>query len=429
MKMYIIYLYNFIYVLSSHIITPSKQVEEPNMKHIKHIAITLLAISALAACSTEEQNEAAPNTPQVDVANVAVASVANWHEFTGTMQAPETISLRPRVSGYVDRVHFEEGSFVEQGELLFSIDSAPFEAEVSRLQADLNIAMSQHALAKKEYERANRLIKTNAIAKELLDTRAASVAQTIARTKAVAAALKAAQLQLDYTQITAPIAGRVSSAYITQGNYVNAGTSVLTNLVSSTQLHTYFNANQDTYLDFKAAQTSAQAMPVLMSVDGGQEYSIGGVIDFVDNRIDPQTGTIRARAVFDNQDSQFVPGLFTRLRVYDSTSEDLVLIQDRAIGTDLNNKYVLVLNEQNVLEYRAVTLGDKVASLRIVSSGLLPNDKIVINGLQRVRPGAQVNPNMVSIASQETLSQIKQQQSQIAAMQSNINNNVIASVN
>jgi multidrug efflux system membrane fusion protein len=429
MKMYIIYLYNFIYVLSSHIITPSKQVEEPNMKHIKHIAITLLAISALAACSTEEQNEAALYTPQVDVANVAVASVANWHEFTGTMQAPETISLRPRVSGYVDRVHFEEGSFVEQGELLFSIDSAPFEAEVSRLQADLNIAMSQHALAKKEYERANRLIKTNAIAKELLDTRAASVAQTIARTKAVAAALKAAQLQLDYTQITAPIAGRVSSAYITQGNYVNAGTSVLTNLVSSTQLHTYFNANQDTYLDFKAAQTSAQAMPVLMSVDGGQEYSIGGVIDFVDNRIDPQTGTIRARAVFDNQDSQFVPGLFTRLRVYDSTSEDLVLIQDRAIGTDLNNKYVLVLNEQNVLEYRAVTLGDKVASLRIVSSGLLPNDKIVINGLQRVRPGAQVNPNMVSIASQETLSQIKQQQSQIAAMQSNINNNVIASVN
>ena len=204
---------------------------------------------------------------------------------------------------------------------------------------------------------------------------------------------------------------------------------MLTNLVSSTQLHTYFNANQDTYLDFKAAQTSAQAMPVLMSVDGGQEYSIGGVIDFVDNRIDPQTGTIRARAVFDNQDSQFVPGLFTRLRVYDSTSEDLVLIQDRAIGTDLNNKYVLVLNEQNVLEYRAVTLGDKVASLRIVSSGLLPNDKIVINGLQRVRPGAQVNPNMVSIASQETLSQIKQQQSQIAAMQSNINNNVIASVN
>ena len=427
--MYIIYLYNFIYVLSSHIITPSKQVEEPNMKHIKHIAITLLAISALAACSTEEQNEAAPNTPQVDVANVAVASVANWHEFTGTMQAPETISLRPRVSGYVDRVHFEEGSFVEQGELLFSIDSAPFEAEVTRLQADLNIAVSQHALAKKEYERANRLIKTNAIAKELLDTRAASVAQTIARTKAVAAALKAAQLQLDYTQITAPIAGRVSSAYITQGNYVNAGTSVLTNLVSSTQLHTYFNANQNTYLDFKAAQTSAQAMPVLMSVDGGQEYSIGGVIDFVDNRIDPQTGTIRARAVFDNQDSQFVPGLFTRLRVYDSTSEDLVLIQDRAIGTDLNNKYVLVLNEQNVLEYRAVTLGDKVASLRIVSSGLLPNDKIVINGLQRVRPGAQVNPNMVSIASQETLSQIKQQQSQIAAMQSNINNNVIASVN
>ena len=399
------------------------------MKNFKHIFFTLLTLSALAACSTDNQTQTANYVPQVDVANVAVASVADWHEFTGTMQAPESIALRPRVSGYIDRVHFEEGSFVEQGELLFSIDNAPFAAEVNRLKADLSIAVSQQDLANKEFQRANTLIKKNAISKELLDSRSAAVAQTKARVKAVEAALDAAELQLSYTKITAPISGRVSNAFITQGNFVNAGSSVLTNLVSSSQLHTYFNANQTTYLAFKAAQTSAQAMPVLMSVDGGQAYNIGGVIDFVDNRIDPQTGTIRARAVFDNQDSQFVPGLFTRLRVYGSASEDVVLIQDRAVGTDLNNKYVLVLNEQNQVEYRAVTLGEKVSSLRIVTSGLEPNDKIVVNGLQRVRPGAEVSPQMVSIASQQTLSQIEQQQSQIAAMQANINNSVIASVN
>ncbi|MFC4701167.1 efflux RND transporter periplasmic adaptor subunit [Glaciecola siphonariae] len=399
------------------------------MNNFKHLFFTFLALSALAACGTDNQTDTSNYAPQVDVANVAVASIANWHEFTGTMQAPETIALRPRVSGYIDRVHFEEGSFVAQGELLFSIDSAPFTAEVNRLKADLSIATSQQNLAKKEFERANSLIKKNAISRELLDTRSAAVAQTKARADAVSAALEAAQLQLSYTQITAPISGRVSNAYITQGNFVNAGESVLTSLVSSSQLHTYFNANQSTYLAFKEAQTSAKAMPVLMSVDGGQAYTIGGVIDFVDNRIDPQTGTIRARAVFDNQDSQFVPGLFTRLRVYGSASEDVVLIQDRAVGTDLNNKYVLVLNSQNQVEYRAVTLGEKVSSLRIVTSGLAPNDKIVVNGLQRVRPGAEVSPQMVSIASEQTLSQINQRQSQIAAMQANINNSVIASVN
>lgn len=384
------------------------------IRSAKQIILSILAVSMLVACGTDNQNEQAAYTPQVEVASVAVASLATWHDFTGTTQAPQSIDLRPRVSGYIDQVHFVEGSTVQQGDLLFSIDDAPFVAEVSRLQADLAIANSQYDLAQKDFVRASQLIKQRAISDGQLDAAEAQVQQNKARIKSVEAALTAAQLQLGYTRISAPISGRVSNAYITKGNYVNAGDSILTNLVSTQKLYTYFDANQSTYLDYKKANTSAQAMPVMMSIEDTVNYNISGVIDFVDNRINPQTGTIRARALINNEEGDLVPGLFSRLRVYGNAIEDAVLIKDEAIGTDLNNKYVLVLNDKNIAEYKAITLGEKIENLRIVTSGLLPTDKVVVNGLQRIRPGSQVEPIMVSMASKQSLANIAQTQSQIA---------------
>lgn len=422
--MHFILLYNYIYYLSSTNIPSTKQVEEPKMKKFTQLIVSVVSISFLAACISGEEKELSSGeqafVPQVEVASVAQHNIASYHEFPGTIQAPESIELRPRISGYIEAVHFEEGSQVKAGDLLFSIDNGPFLAESNRLKAELAIAKSQFALAKKELERANILIQTNAIPKELLDARAASVKQNEANIASVTSALKAANLQLAYTQITAPISGVVSNAFITKGNYVNAGSSVLTNLVSNQDLHSYFDANQETLLAYKRANMAATSMPVLISIDNSDTYNIGGSIDFVDNRINTATGTIKARALINNDDGLLVPGLFVRIRVYNDLDASSILIKDEAIATDLSNKYVLVLNENNVVEYKAVTLGDKVAGLRVISSGLLPTDKIVVNGLQRVRPGTTVDPIEVEMASADSLAQISRTQTSVATLKKNI---------
>ena len=388
----------------------------------KYIAAAL-TLSALAACS-DDNSAVAPtagqNAPSVEVAQVISTQVAGWHEFTGTTVAPERIQLRPRVSGYLQEVHFVEGSVVQAGDLLFSIDAAPFLAEVNRLQAELVIAQSQEALAKKELTRANSLIKQKAISSEQLDARAANLQQASARINAVTAALLQAELQLDYTQITAPIAGTVSNAFITKGNFVNAGDSVLTTLVSNDKLHAYFDANQETYLEYAGAKNRAGSLPVLLSLSNSSAFTVEGEIDFIDNQIDVSTGTIRARALIENTGNALVPGLFTRLRVFESMESQSVLIDDKAIATDLSNKYVLVLNADNQVEYRAVTLGAKVNGLRIIEQGLEGDEQIVINGLQRVRPGAFVNPQLVAMTSDLNMKELNASQQQIKALRTKL---------
>ncbi|MGB3726583.1 MAG: efflux RND transporter periplasmic adaptor subunit [Glaciecola sp.] len=395
------------------------------MTHLRTITLTIVALAALSACGEQQVTQQNLTAPSVEVAPVAVANLADWHEFTGITQAPQSIELRPRVSGYIEQVHFTEGSTVEQNDVLFSIDSAPFVAEVNRLKADLASANSQYKLAKKEFARATKLSAQRAVSIGQLDEREANVEQSKARVDAVNAALDLANLQLSYTQVKAPISGKVSHAYITRGNLVTAGQSVLTNLVSTNELYTYFDANQTTLLEYKAANANAQAMPVLMSVQNDQ-YNISGVIDFVDNRINTQTGTIRARAVVSNENDMLVPGLFSRLRVFGSVKENAILIQDAAIGTDLSNKYVLVVNDNSVAEYRAVMLGEKVQGLRIITSGLLPGDNIVVNGLQRIQPGTAVQTNMVEMASPSSMAAIKQTQNNIARIQKLHNDSIAA---
>lgn len=387
---------------------------------VRIFMLASIAALVLTACGNPEaaNQAAAPLAPQVSVAQVVYERITEWDEFTGRLQAPQTVNLMPRVSGYIEQVHFNEGALVQKGDVLVQIDPRPFAAEVARLNAELQSAQSAAALADNEYNRAEKLSSQRAISAELLDSRLARKQQTAATVASVKAALQRAELDLSYTRITAPISGRVSYAQVTAGNYVNAGQSQLTSLVSTEKMYAYFDVDEQSYLKYarlteagKRADTrDASANPVYMALANDSAYHHTGSIDFVDNRVNEQTGTIRIRASFANGDNNLLPGLFARIKLVGSDSYDGILIDEKAVGTDLNNKYVLVVNADNQLEYRAVKLGEKVNGLRIVREGLAATDRIVVNGLQRVMPNMQIDPQMVDMASAEQLAGLRKEQ-------------------
>jgi len=379
-----------------------------------------IAAMVLSACGSPEaaSQAEAPAAPQVSVAQVVNERITEWDEFTGRLQAPQTVNLVPRVSGYIEQIHFNEGALVNKGDLLVQIDPQPFAAEVARLKAELQSAQSASALAENEYNRAEKLSVARAISAELLDTRQARKQQTAASVASVKAELHRAELDLSYTRITAPISGRVSYAEITAGNYVHAGQSQLTSLVSTDKMYAYFDVDEQSYLKYlrlseagKRADTrDATANPVYMALADDSDYQHIGNIDFVDNSVNQQTGTIQIRASFANHDNHLVPGLFARIKLVGSDSYQGILIDEKAIGTDLNNKFVLVVNAENQLEYRAITLGEKINGLRIVRKGLTAKDKIVVNGLQRVMPNIQIDPKLVDMATDEQLAGLRKNQ-------------------
>ncbi|WP_333797927.1 efflux RND transporter periplasmic adaptor subunit [Rheinheimera sp.] len=392
-----------------------------NLHPVRNFLLASISAVVIAACS---QPEAAPPTatqagPTVDVATVVQQRITEWDEFTGRLQAPQTVALVPRVSGYLTQVLFQEGQLVQQGDLLFQIDDRAFVAEVKRLSAELTAAKSQLQLAKNDLQRAEQLRKQNAIAEELLDARRARLEQSAAQVAAVSAALDKAQLDLTHSKVTAPISGRVSNALITSGNFVHAGQSQLTSIVSTDKIYAYFDADEQSYLKYVAQAATGEradsraAIPVQMALASDNNYRFSGALDFLDNSMNPQTGTIRARAVFDNKDNLLIPGLFAKIKLMGSASYNGILIDDKAVGTDLGNKFVLVVDDKQQLQYRAVTLGEKVGGLRIIKQGLKGNESIVVNGLQRVRPTMQITPNPVAMTSAETLKALKSSQQQL----------------
>lgn len=369
---------------------------------------------------TTSHNEHLSQLPQVVVAQVINERLTEWDEFTGRIQAPQTVQVRPRVSGYIDAVVFEEGAMVSAGDPLFLIDNKPLKAEVRRLKAELVSANSQLVLAKKEYKRAQNLVGSHAIAAGDVDSRLANQEQTQANAEAVRAALELAKLNLSYTNVTAPISGRVSNALITAGNYVAAGQNILTNIVSTEKVYAYFDADEQTHLKYsqlakEGSRPSSRSTqnPVLMGLASDNDFPYHGFIDFVDNHVNESTGTIRGRAVFQNTDGSLIPGLFARIKLLGSASYQGILIDDKAIGTDLNNKFVLVLDENNMVQYRNVTLGERLNGLRIIKSGLSAGELIVVNGLQRVRPGGLVSPQVVDMTAPENLQALQSLQSKI----------------
>ena len=365
-------------------------------------ALAAATALALSACARNEaaESHAAPPAPQVTVASAVARKITESEEFTGRFEAVERVEVRPRVSGYISSVSFKEGSEVKKGDVLLVIDPRPYQAERDKAAAGLAQARSQLALAKSERERAVKLIAQHALSQEEYDTRTAGNEQAQANVEAARAALDAANLNLEFTRVTAPIAGRISRALVTSGNFVTNGQTLLTTLVSLDPIYVSFDGDEQGYLKFiKAAREAAGSArnPVQVGLADENGFPHQGVMVFVDNALDPATGTIRSRALLDNHERQFTPGLFARIRLLGSAQHEAVLVNDSAIGTDQTVRYVLVVSKDNKVEYRPVQLGPVIDGLRVVQSGLAPGETIVVNGLQRVRPGAQVQAQRVAM--------------------------------
>jgi membrane fusion protein, multidrug efflux system len=378
-------------------------------------ALALGIVSALLSGCGHSQaatKAGSPPAPEVTVAQVIAKPLHQWIELTGTLQAVDTVQVRPRVSGYVDAVRFVEGARVAKGAVLFQIDPRPFALEVDRLNAELNRGQSKLDYANAGRARAERLFAQNAIAREEYEQLTSAATEAAADVGSIRAQVSAARLNLEFTQVRSPIDGHVSRALITAGNLVSS-VDVLTTVVSDDPIYAYFDTDEATYLKFARLAGGAEhgrsdyANAVFLGLVGEQGYPHQGRLDFLDNQVDPHSGTIRARAVFDNQDGRFTPGLFARIKLVAHDSYDAVLIDDRAIGTDLGKKYVLVLKPDGSLEYRLVELGQNVEGLRVVQSGLVASDVIVINGLQHVAPGVHVQAKFVPMdASSAAMEQV-----------------------
>ena len=375
------------------------------MRHSYLLPATAAAAVLLASCARNEAAQpAATSLPQVTVAAASERKVTEFDEFTGRFEAVERVEVRPRVSGYISSVNFGEGSEVRKGDVLFVIDPRPYLAERDKARAQLAQAHSQLVLAKSERDRATKLLTQHAISEEEFDTRTAGREQAQANVEAAQAALDAANLNLEFTRVTAPIAGRISRALVTSGNFVANGQTLLTTLVSLDPIYVSFDGDEHVYLKYtKLAREGSRASsrdarnPVLVGLADEDGYPHQGVMVFVDNALDPATGTIRGRALLDNHDRSFTPGLFARVKLMGSGEYRAVLINDSAIGTDQSVRYVLVVGADNKVEYRPVKLGPIIDGLRVVQSGLAAGETIVVNGLQRVRPGAQVAPQRVAM--------------------------------
>jgi len=360
--------------------------------------LTLLLPLALVGCTVGEASSPppAPPAPEVTTAEVAVRDLNAWSDFTGRLEAVESVAIRPRVGGFVESVHFAEGGRVAAGDLLYQIDPRPFKAEVDRLGAERERALAQLKLAQTYRDRAERLLARNATSQEEFEQLAADATVAAAQLASISAALEKAALDLSFTRVTAPIAGRVSRTIVTAGNLVDASI-VLTTVVSDEAVYAYFDVDEQTYLDHVQQSNAAEHSVVHVGLINEQGYPHTAQLDFVDNQVDPNHGTIRARAVLDNRDGKFTPGLFARMKLVSPNRYSAALVDDRAIGTDLGKRFVFVVDEQGVVQYRSVETGRLVEGLRIVETGLAAGDVVIVNGLQRVRPGVSVAQTRVAM--------------------------------
>ncbi len=351
---------------------------------------SLAAMAVLAACSAQAKPEAAAPPAQVTVTAVAFKDLRQWDDFTGRLEAIDTVDIRPRVSGFVDGARFEEGARVRKGQVLFQIDARPYQAEANRAAAEVDRAKAQLNLAVVNRERGRRLIEQNALAQSEFDRLSAEEKAAQANVAAASAAYQTARLNLEWTRVVSPIDGRVSKAVITRGNLVTPS-DLLTTVVSDTPIYAAFNADEQTFLKYASAERG-KASPVYMGLMTEDGYPHQGQLKFIDNAMDAKSGTISGRAIFDNADGRFTPGLFARIRMVSDTSQVVALAPDRAIATDLGKRFVVVVGANNKAEYRPVEIGPLAGNLRIIHTGLKPGDRVIVGGLQKVKPGDTVNP-------------------------------------
>jgi len=350
-----------------------------------------------------------PPPPKVTVAHPVRREITEWDEYTARLDAVDSVEVRPRVSGYLQSIHFQDGAIVHKGDLLFLIDPRPYEAALHHAEADLQLAKTRLALARKNFARAVDLLASHAISQEESDIRESTTRQAEASVEEAQAAVDAARLDVEFTHVSAPVAGRVGRKLVTEGNLINGGVgtqgTLLTTIVSLDPIYAYFDADESSLLKYDRLARSGQRRssrdyqnPVHVALAGDDGFPHDGVMDFVDNQVDRGTGTIVGRAILPNPDLSLIPGLFARLRLPGSGEYAAILLADEAIGSDQSQKFVYVIDGEGKAQYRTVKIGPLVDGLRVVREGVAPEDRVVVAGLQRVRPGLKVDAHEAASA-------------------------------
>lgn len=371
----------------------------------KLLVAAIIGVSlGLAGCADDKPAaQAAQQALQkIDVAQVLVKPVQSWHVYTSRLEAPQEVALMPRVSGVIEGIAFNEGDEVKEGDLLFQLDDRPFAAVVASLEAQISSAKAALNQASREAKRAKRLAKRKAISTEQAESRSSILQQRRADLIALQAQLTSAQLDLEFSAVRSPINGVISRANITRGNNVQANQSILTSIVSNHEMYAYFDIDERTWNTSFATVNAQSKQQVVMQKVGEKDFAYHGEIDFIDNQIDAFTGTLRVRAVFaeHNEGTNYSPlraGSFARIKLAATNVSEQIIIPERAIGTDLKNRFVLTVGENNVLEYKLVEIGERYGKLRAITSGLQAGDVIAVNGPARVGPGMPVDPQTVEV--------------------------------
>jgi len=363
--------------------------------------LPLIALAlGLSGCSDKVPQPQVAAAPPVTVAQPTRRTVTDWDEFTGRFEAVDEVQVRARVGGFITNVEFRDGAFVNAGDLLYLIDSRPFEAVAEQANGQLADARGKGELAKRELERGLTLVQTSAVSEDVVDQRRQALQAARAAELQAEGALKAAQLNIEFTHVVAPMAGRVSRHLVSVGNLVQADTTLLTSIVSLDPIYIYFDMDEATYLKnnrlfFAGKRPSSRETPnpVQVTLTGETKPSHDGKMDFLDNRLDVSTATLRSRALIPNKDLSILPGQFGRVRVIGSLPYEALLLPDTAIATDQSRKIVFVVKDDNTVEAKPVILGPLDGGLRVIREGLMPDDRVIVDGLQRARVGAKVSPH------------------------------------
>jgi len=370
----------------------------PQIRTLSGIFAVYIICDVLSGCN-KPAPPPAPPPPPVTIAKPIKKGIVEWDEFTGRTDAVESVDVRPRVSGYIDNITFKAGDRVYKGDLLFVIDPRPYQAALDQAQAQLRQAQANQQLQEANFARQDRLRQSGVIAKEDYDTALSNKNQAAAQVLANSAAVETAKLNLGFTQITSPITGRISREQVTVGNLVQADSTLLTNVVSIDPIYAYFNVDERSVLNYqqmvregKLPDARSQSVPVHLQLDNEKGFPHEGVIDFINNQFESSTGTMQVRGVFPNANAFLTPGAFVRVRVAGSPLHEAMLVTDRAIGTDQGTKFVLVIDDQNVVGVKPVVLGPEVEGLRVVRSGLTGDEQVIVNGIVNARPGSKVSP-------------------------------------
>lgn len=394
----------------SHLKNPQLIIKLP-FKSIKStlrtLAVCLPIVLLLNACGEKVQQQQSDfPPPAVSVAEVIVRDITPWEEFTGRIKAQEIVQIRPRVGGIIEQKHYREGDIVKQGDLLFTIDQKPIIAELNRAKAELARNRAQAEFARLESLRATNLLKTKLISQDEYDQKMASEQQTKANVRATEANVRLARLNLEYTKVRAPIAGRTGLALATKGNLVSSSPTpdLLTTIVSLDPVYVIFDSDELTYLQYFGGERQSvdyngkEKRTVYVGLGNEQGFPREGYVDFIDNQVNSDTGTIRLRAVLENKDFLLTPGLFARIKLLGTTPMQTILIADEAILTDQDRKYVYVLSEDKRAVRRDITIDRNIKGLRIVSNGLKPKEQIIVHGIQKVFfPGMPVIPQLIGM--------------------------------